>query len=74
MKIFREHARGAMSDRVENTQWVGWQYEALTVGAVERLVAPWSDAQCRAVVQLSLNGNALTAAPACVGRFERLEE
>jgi len=65
-----------MSDFVPESEYpkeLLWGSEQLTVDAVERRVPPWSDAQCRAVRVLCLNDNALTAVPACVGRFEHLE-
>jgi len=58
-----------MSDHISSN----WERQNLTVAAVERRVAPWSDAQCRDVRHLWLNDNALTVVPACVLRFERLE-
>jgi len=66
-----------MSDRVQTSEYpkdIGWGgSKQLTVDEVERRVAPWSDAQCRAVRYLLLLRNALNVVPACVIRFERLE-
>jgi len=65
-----------MSDFVPESEYpkkLWWGNNQLTVADVERRVAPWSDAQCRAVRELYLHGNGLDAVPACVLCFERLE-
>jgi len=65
-----------MSDFVPKSEYpdeIDWSEERLTVDAMERRVASWSDAQCRAVRLLDLEDNELPAVPACVLRFVNLE-
>jgi len=64
-----------MSDFVPKCEYpdeIDWSEERLTVDAVDRRVASWIDAQCRAVWRLELTNNELNAVPACVVRFECL--